>query len=66
MVSVSRFAGPPHFGHVVFRNSGTLASGDPPASVTVTLSGRITGRSFSATGTTPSFSQYTIGIGVPQ
>ena len=26
MVSVSRFAGPPHFGHLVLTHSGTLAS----------------------------------------
>src|SRR6266852_768834 len=66
IVSVSRRAGQPHFGQVVFKNSGTLKSGEPPVSVIFTLSGKITGRSFSATGTTPSFSQYTIGIGVPQ
>src|SRR6266852_2993127 len=29
-VSVSRSPGPPHFGHVVLTNSGTLASGDFP------------------------------------
>src|ERR1019366_9467577 len=66
MVSVSRRAGPPHFGQVVFRNDGTFINGDPPDSVVGTLSGKSTGKSFSGTGTTPSFSQYTIGIGVPQ
>ena len=29
-VSVSRSAGPPHFGQVVLTNSGTLASGERP------------------------------------
>jgi hypothetical protein len=43
IVSVSRSAGPPHFGHVVFRNSGTLASGDWPCPVSATFSGRRTG-----------------------
>ena len=66
MVSVSRRAGPPHLGHVVLTNSGTCASGEPRVCVMVTLSGSRTGRSFSGTGTMPSFAQYTIGIGVPQ
>ena len=43
IVSVSRRAGPPHFGHVVFTNSGTLASGDCPCPVSVTFSGSRTG-----------------------
>ena len=43
MVSVSRRAGPPHFGHVVFTNSGTLASGDWPLPVSVTFAGSTTG-----------------------
>src|SRR5260370_41999015 len=64
MVSVSRRAGPPQRGQVVFKNSGTRVRGDPPVIVMSTFSGKITGRSFSGTGTTPSFSQYTIGIGV--
>src|ERR1700682_2227542 len=66
MVSASRCAGPPPLGHVAFKNDGTLAKGDPPAKVIGTLSGKITGKSFSSNGTTPSLSQYTIGIGVPQ
>ena len=57
MVSVSRRAGPPHFGHVALTNSGTRPSGEPPVSVMSTLSGKITGKSFSGTGTMPSFSQ---------
>src|SRR6267378_6125449 len=66
MVSVSRLAGPPHFGQVVFTNSGVAASGDPPSPVSFTFSGSITGRSLSGTATIPSFAQYTTGIGVPQ
>ena len=31
IVSVSRRAAPPHFGHFTFTNSGTLASGDSPS-----------------------------------
>src|SRR5713226_2857 len=66
MVSVSRRAGPPHFGQVVFTNSGVAASGDPPSPVSFTSLGRITGSSLSGTATIPSFAQYTTGIGVPQ
>src|SRR5580700_8090894 len=66
MVSVSRRAGPPHLGQVVFTNSGNPLSGEPTASAISTFSGKITGKSFSGTGTMPSFSQYSIGIGVPQ
>src|SRR6266567_3407999 len=66
MVSVSRRAGPPHLGQVALTNSGTRPSGDPPVSVMSTFSGKITGKSFSGTATIPSFSQYNIGIGVPQ
>src|ERR1700749_1040934 len=57
MVSVSRRAGPPHFGHAALTNSGTRPNGDPPVSVISTLSGKITGKSFSGTGTMPSVSQ---------
>src|SRR6202795_58188 len=66
IVSVSRRAGPPHFGHVVFTNSGVAASGDPPSPVSLAFSGKITGSSLSGTATIPSFAQYTTGIGVPQ
>jgi len=34
-VSVSRRAGPPHFGHVAFTNSGVAASGEPPSPVSL-------------------------------
>src|SRR6266568_5652074 len=66
MVSVSRFAGPPHLGQVVFTNDATFANGDPPRPVNWTSRGSTTGSWSSGTGTTPSVSQYTTGIGVPQ
>ena len=44
IVSVSRRAGPPHFGHFAFTNSGTLASGDCPCPVSSTFSGSRTGK----------------------
>ena len=40
MVSVSRRAGPPHFVHLAFTNSGTRPKGDPPVKVMSTFSGR--------------------------
>src|SRR5437879_3480928 len=66
IVSVSRRAGPPHFGQIVFTNSGVDASSEPPSPVNFTSWGRITGRSLSGTATIPSLAQYTTGIGVPQ
>src|ERR1035441_341187 len=73
MVSVSRRAGPPHTGHVVFTKLATRPSGEPPCCVISTCAGSTTGSALSGRGTTPPgstpawpFSQYTIGIGVPQ
>ena len=68
MVSVSRFAGPPHFGHSVCTQSVAAASGELPfgASSCPRRSGRQTGSWSSGTGTSPHPSQYTIGIGAPQ
>src|SRR5439155_15627977 len=66
IVSVSRRAGPPHFGQVTFTNSGVDASGDSPIPVSFGFGGNSTGKSLSATGIIPSFAQYTTGIGVPQ
>ena len=43
MVSVSRFAGMPHTGHVQFTNSSTLASGETAPSAKLTFSGSNTG-----------------------
>ncbi len=57
MVSVSRWAGPPHLGHLTLTNSGTLASGDLPSPVSATWSGSTTGNWSSGTGTTPSVGQ---------
>jgi hypothetical protein len=66
MVSVSRWAGPPHFGQVVLTNSGTRASGDSPVGVKSAFSGSSTGSWSSGMGTSPQFAQVTIGIGQPQ
>ena len=66
MVSVSRRAGPPHVGHVAFTNSGTCASGESPLPLNSWIFGSTTGSESYGTGTIPSFSQYTTGIGVPQ
>ena len=57
MVSVSRRRRAAALGTLTFTNSGTLPSGDPPASVISTFSGSSTGRSFSGTGTMPQASQ---------
>jgi hypothetical protein len=66
MVSVSRLAGPPHVGHFTFTHSGTCASGESPRPVNVVIFGSSTGSCSYGTATTPSFSQWTTGIGVPQ
>ncbi|MNC94923.1 hypothetical protein D3C83_119100 [compost metagenome] len=67
IVSTSRVAAPPHFGHVVFTNSATSASGERPFGIQfVTVSGRSTGSCSFGTGTTPHAPQCTIGIGAPQ
>ena len=52
MVSVSRRAGLPHFGHFAFKKSVRLFSGLPLPSGTQS-SGKTTGRSASGTGTAP-------------
>src|SRR5450759_5339514 len=62
MVSVSRRPGPPQRGQAARRNASTFSSGFPPLPVKGASGGRITGRSFSGTGTQPSFSQWIIGI----
>ena len=64
MVSVSRLAGPPQTGQVVFTNPAWVASVSPAARSM--SSGRRTGRSSSGTGTTPHFSQWIAGMGLPQ
>ena len=65
MVSVSRRASAPHFGHFTFRNDGVLLSGLPEPSGT-SPSGRTTGRSWSGTGTSPHLAQWISGTGQPQ
>ena len=68
MVSVSRFAGPPHFGQVVFTQSVIRASGDSPVSLVwyCSTSGSVSGSSLSGSGTQPHFAHSTSGIGSPQ
>ncbi len=65
IVSVSRRAGWPHFGHAHFRKGSCRFSGLPLPSG-IRSSGSTTGRSCSGTGTVPHASQWMIGIGVPQ
>ncbi len=57
IVSVSRRAGPPHFGHVTLTNSATCARGESPRPVNWATFGNSTGSCSSGTATTPSFSQ---------
>ena len=66
IVSVSRFAGPPHFGHVTLTKPSCLASGDSPCGEKSTSSGSRTGSSSSGTPTSPHVGQWMIGIGAPQ
>ncbi len=66
MVSVSRRAGRPHVGHVVFTHSGTCASGESPRPVNSVTVGSTTGNWSSGTGTTPQCPHEIIGMGVPQ
>ena len=66
IVSVSRRAGPPQMGQVVWRNPSWRASGDWPVGRNSTSSGATTGSSLSGTGTAPCSGQYTTGIGQPQ
>ena len=66
IVSVSRFAGFPQRGQVVFTKDATWASGEPPRPVNSTSRGSTIGSWSYGTGTWPHESQYTIGIGVPQ
>ena len=68
IVSVSRLAGPPHFGQVVLTQSSAAASGETPRGFRSwpRRSGSSTGSWSSGTGTSPSTSQWTIGIGQPQ
>ena len=53
MVSVSRTAGPPSIGQVVFRNDSLVASGDCPVGRNSTSSGASTGSWSKGTATMP-------------
>ena len=53
IVSVSRTAGPPQIGQVVFRNPSWRRSGDSPVGRNSTSSGATTGSWSSGTGTAP-------------
>ena len=68
IVSLSRLAGPPQRGHSTSTQSVAAASGETPLGVRSRprSSGSTTGSWSSATGTSPSFSQWMIGIGAPQ
>ena len=68
MVSVSRFAGLPHFGQETFTQSLAPPRGDVPFGdrSSPLASGSLIGSSWAGTGTSPQDSQCTIGIGVPQ
>ena len=68
MVSVSRLAGPPHPGQVVFTHSWWRARGlspSGPGSKSV-ISGRRRGSSLSGRGCQPQQGQFTMGMGSPQ
>src|SRR5690606_27148364 len=65
MVSVSRPASAPRFGHFTFMNPGVLLSGLSEPSLTM-LYGNTTGRSCSGTGTSPHLAQWMSGTGQPQ
>src|SRR3954452_12089209 len=65
MVSVSRWALPPHFGQATCFQVGWWSSALPGLSKE-TSSGNTTGSSASGTGTTSHFGQWITGIGQPQ
>src|SRR5580698_8703423 len=66
MVSVSRRAGPPQMGQVVWRKPSWNDNGDCPVGRNSTSSGATMGSCSSGTGTTPWSGQYTAGMGQPQ
>ncbi len=66
IVSVSRRAAPPHFGHTAWTKASDFSRGLPSTPRNSTSSGSNTGRSASGTGTTPQAGQWMAGIGVPQ
>ena len=68
IVSVSRFAGPPQVGQSTLTQSSAAASGETPFGFRSAprSSGSSSGSWSSGTATSPSFSQWMIGIGTPQ
>ena len=68
IVSVSRFAGPPHCGQATLTQSSAAASGETPFGFRSAprRSGSCTGSWSSGTGTSPQSVQWMIGIGAPQ
>ena len=68
IVSESRFAGPPHFGHSTLTQSSAAASGETPFGFRSApfSSGSTTGSWSSGTSTSPSTGQWITGIGQPQ
>src|SRR6478609_5321638 len=68
IVSLSRFAGPPHVGHSTLTHSSAAASGETPFGFRSAprSSGSSNGSWSYGTATSPSFSQWMTGIGTPQ
>jgi len=66
IVSVSRRAAPPHFGHFTFTNSGTLAQGDCPTPENFAIGAALPANPCPARQPFRTLSQYRTGIGVPQ
>ncbi len=68
IVSESRFAGPPHFGHSTLTQSSAAASGETPFGFRSAplSSGSTTGSWSSGTATSPPTGQWITGIGQPQ
>lgn len=66
IVSVSRWASCPHFGHATFSQSWAWSRGDFPLVTRLSSSGKTTGKSDFGTGTAPQEEQWITGMGVPQ
>ena len=56
----------PHLGQFTFTNSGTFASGEPPCCVISIFSGKITATARQAQAQCRHFSQWIMGMGVPE
>ena len=67
IVSVSRFAGPPHCGQSTLTQSVAAASGEVPLDeIGARQVGQLNRKLTIGTGTSPHRSQWMIGIGQPQ